>query len=240
MPGRAYATTVRLFVSPPSEGWVRVNGEFDAALLPTLVGEALCLSVMLRGAQATIAAYHHRVQVAVESAFADFLRDDCTPDDVRRIAAGEFDALPPIEQAPQPQVMAVPFDALPQNIQTLASDVDADKAQKMFERISGNLMNKASGQQGDAAADAARKMLHQDDTPDWNSAGGQRIRALMRCLTIPADWREPDFVTLRDAYQLHARRQRKPDARLYPGDAEAMAKVPNALEYIPVYAGKDA
>jgi hypothetical protein len=47
-------------------------------------------------------------------------------------------------------------------------------------------------------------------------------------------------VALRDSYQLHARRQRKPDARLYPGDEEAMTRVPDALDYIPVYGGKNA
>ena len=59
----------------------------------------------------------------------------------------------------------------------------------------------------------------------------------MDCLNIP-DWRAPDFVTLRDAYALHKRRQRSPNATLYPGDAEALAAVPDALTYTPIYAGK--
>jgi hypothetical protein len=59
----------------------------------------------------------------------------------------------------------------------------------------------------------------------------------MDCLRIP-DWRDPDFVTLRDAYALHKRRERSPNATLYPGDAEALAAVPDALTYTPVYAGK--
>jgi hypothetical protein len=57
-------------------------------------------------------------------------------------------------------------------------------------------------------------------------------------LTIPSDWQEPDFVTLRDAYQLHERRRRNPNAPLYPGDAEAMEAVSDALDYIVLYAGK--
>jgi hypothetical protein len=60
----------------------------------------------------------------------------------------------------------------------------------------------------------------------------------MNCLTIPLGWISPDFVALRDAYQLHERRRRNPNAMLYPGDAEAMAAVPNALDYAVVYAGK--
>ncbi|MBL8157537.1 MAG: hypothetical protein JNM70_25480, partial [Anaerolineae bacterium] len=45
---------------------------------------------------------------------------------------------------------------------------------------------------------------------------------------------------LRDAYQLHSRRQRNPNARAYPGDEAVMAAVPDALMYTPVYGGADA
>ncbi len=75
--------------------------------------------------------------------------------------------------------------------------------------------------------------------PNWNSPGGRRLHALMRCLTVPDHWREPDFGVLRDAYQLHSRQQRKPDARLYPGDDATMNRVPDALDYVPVYGGRD-
>ena len=34
----------------------------------------------------------------------------------------------------------------------------------------------------------------------------------MRCLSTPDQWRDPTYDTLRDAYQLYRRRQRKPDA----------------------------
>ncbi len=61
----------------------------------------------------------------------------------------------------------------------------------------------------------------------------------MACLNIPTNWREPDFGALRDAYQLHLRQQRKPGARLYPGDEAVMAQVANALDYVPVYGGCD-
>jgi hypothetical protein len=99
----------------------------------------------------------------------------------------------------------------------------------MFARLSGNLAAKSAAGAGDTNA-----LLRQ---PDWNSAGGRKIVALLGCLAIPG-WREPDFVTLRDAYALHARRQRNPSARLYPGDAEAMDAVSDALVYTPIYAGK--
>ena len=52
------------------------------------------------------------------------------------------------------------------------------------------------------------------------------------------EWGNPDFVPLRDAYQVLSRLKRRPNATLYAGDQEAMDAVPNALEYRPVYAGK--
>ena len=48
---------------------------------------------------------------------------------------------------------------------------------------------------------------------------------------------EPDFDSLRDAYPLHERRRRSPNARIYPGDEAIMAKVSDALLYTPVYGG---
>jgi hypothetical protein len=97
----------------------------------------------------------------------------------------------------------------------------------MFRKMSGALAQKGVG--GDPS-ELLRK-------PDWNSAGGARIRALADCLNIP-NWQAPDFVTLRDAYALHERRRRSPNATPYPGDAEALAAVPDALDYTPVYYGK--
>ncbi len=142
-----------------------------------------------------------------------------------------------MEESESPQVVAVPLDALPEDVQEMAQDVDLSQAQQMFDKIGGKLLQDV--QRGDA--EAARKLLGGgEDAPDWNSAGGQRLRALMACLDLPQNWLAPDFVTLRDAYQLHARKQRKPTARLYPGDAEAMAAVPDALDYLPVYGGMKA
>jgi hypothetical protein len=110
----------------------------------------------------------------------------------------------------------------------MAGRLDPRQAESLFTRISGAVAQKGG------ADPAARELLRQ---PDWNSAGGRKIIALMDCLGI-AGWRAPDFVTLRDAYALHVRRQRSPNAKLYPGDAEALAAVPDALDYTPIYAGK--
>jgi hypothetical protein len=124
---------------------------------------------------------------------------------------------------------------LPDNVKAMADNVNTGQAQEMFARLSGDLMKKVSKDSGQA--DAAHALISGGEVPDWNSNGGTRIRAVMSCLTLPENWREPVFDSLRDAYQLHERRRRNPNARMYPGDEDLMAKVQDALTYTPVYGG---
>ncbi len=227
IPGNAYPQTVRLFVAPPQADWVRVIGEPDARLLPDLSRLGLCLGLALDGSAARIAVYAHGEQADPQSALTAHLRPASTADDLRRALAESPAAGNEARERPAPD--SLPLDALPEDVQAMAQGVDLRQAQKMFNRLSGQLLKK-----GDSAA--ARELLA-GNAPDWDSPGGRQLAALMACLTAPENWREPDFTTLRDAYQLHARRRRSPSARLYPGDAEALAKVPDALEYVPVYGG---
>ncbi len=233
LPGKAYTQSVRLFVAPPVNGWTRVIGEPDARQFPFLSKHCLCVYVALNGKDAHIEVYVDGERVEPQTALVPYLRDGRSANDLQA-ALHSAVSLVELEESPQPQMLVVPIDELPEDVRHMAGQVNPAQAQKLFERLSGTLMKKVSP--GGNAADEARMMLA-GDTPDWNSVGGQRIRALMACLTVPDGWREPDIVTLRDAYQVHARRERKPDARLYPGDAEAMQRVPNALDYTPVYGG---
>lgn len=223
IPGKAYKHAVRLFVAPPVDGWVRIIGTPDPRMLATLTASIPGLYIALDDDRAIIQAYARSNLRDTAAVLKPYLREGFTLDHLRHalaaddLPAGDTDSI---------------FDHLPQDIQALGGQVNPQQAQKMFERLSGNLMRKVGGD-GDAARDLMRGA-------DWNSPGGRRLQALMRCLTIPANWREPDFVTLRDAYQLHARRRRKPDARLYPGDEDIMARVPDALDYVPVYGGRDS
>jgi hypothetical protein len=224
IPGKAYPKAVRLFVAPTVGGWVRVLGEPDPALLPLISQFNPCAAVSLDGGQSALALYAEGRTVGPE-AFQAYLR--CDLDTVRGLIERE-DA----PDAPQ-STDGLPFDALSGDLQQMAGNVDMRQAQNMFSRLTGNLMKRVGG--GDDA-DAARSLLA-GNQPAWDSAGGQRIRAFMRCLTVPQGWQSPDFVSLRDAYQLHERRRRNPNANLYPGDAETMAQVTNALDYTPVYGG---
>jgi hypothetical protein len=232
-PGKAYTQSVRLFVAPPASGWTRVVGEPDARQISLLSRTCPCLSVALTGKDAYIEVYVNGEQADPRTAMIPYLRDGRSANDLQAALHSAVSLVEP-EESTQPQMLVMPLDNLPEDVRDMAGQVNPGQSQKMFERLSGSLMKKVSP--GGSAADEARMMLA-GNAPDWNSVGGRRIRALMACLTVPDDWREPDFVTLRDAYQVLARRQRKPDARLYPGDAEAMQRVPNALDYTPVYGG---
>ena len=228
LPGPAYADAVRLFVGPVRAGWVRVLGVLDPALRAALARDCDFVYAALGPDGAVFDAGRAGGHCDRAAFLADHLRPGCVPADLARALSGE--ALAPVEAGGPDS----PFDHLPDDVRALGAGVDPRQAQKLFDRLSGQLMRKAG-----ADADAAGDLL-KGGGPDWNSADGRRIRAVLGCITLPGDWRAPDLETLRDAYRLHNRRARKPDARLYPGDAETMARVPDSLAYIPVYAGKDA
>jgi hypothetical protein len=207
---------------------VRIIGSPDPRLFTPLSALDPCLYLALDDDQSVIQTFSRGGLRPTETVLKTWLNKGCSPDQLRHVLT--TDDLPA-----EVESNSGVFNNLPDDIQALADQVDPRQAQKMFDRLSGNLIQKAGGSH---ATEAAHDLIG-GNAPDWNSIGGRRIHALMRCLTTPDQWRDPTFVTLRDAYQLHRRRQRKPDARLYPGDEETMQRVPNALDYQPVYAGRD-
>lgn len=228
MPGISYPQAVRLFVAPAQGGWVRVIGEPDMAQLPLISNTMPCLLVALDGTQAHIEAYVAGKQEALETALRPYLKSEAS--------AANLDNALQASQSPSTTETAEGFelvhDALPAEVKAMR--VDMSQAQKMFDRLSAGLTQRS----GNTGNEAAVRNLLQGNQPQWESAGGIQIRQLLASLTIPPGWHTPDFVTLRDAYQLHERRRRKPDAPLYPGDEEGMAAVANALDYVVVYAGR--
>jgi hypothetical protein len=141
------------------------------------------------------------------------------------VAPEDADQLP----ASAPAAGSSLFDALPEDVK--AMNTRPDQAQAMLDRLGGGLIRKAGGDESSA------KAALQGHPPHWDSREGRRVAALLERLHIP-NWAQPDFVTVRDAYQLHLRRQLRPNAPLYQGDQETLDAVPNALDYRPVYAGK--
>ncbi|MEP6986683.1 MAG: hypothetical protein ABI970_13840 [Chloroflexota bacterium] len=230
IPGKAYPRSVRLFVAPAVGGWVKVMGEPDEAQLAPLSQHTILIYTALTGSDADIWVYADGQAMAIESALIPYLRPNLSADDLQKALHTTSNII----QTDQPD-SGLPFNALPDDIKAMAGKVDAGQAQKMFARMSGDFIKKISKVEGQA--DAARDLISGGAKPDWNSIGGARIRAVMNCLTIGDQWREPDFDDLRDAYPLLERRRRSPNARTYPGDDAVMAKVPDALTYTPVYGG---
>lgn len=233
LPGKAYPQTVRLFVAPARSGWVRTIGEAETALLSHLSQITPVLQASLRDGQAHISAYVNGAAADPLEALSQHLRPGQTREQLRAALAGE--RLPPASATASPGEPALPLEALPPDVRQMAGRVDARQANKMFARLSGDLMKRVSGESQAAAAQA---LVSGANPPDWESAGGRLIRSVLACLTIPDGWQEPDFSALRDAYPLHERKRRRPDAPLLPGDDALMQSVPDALDYTPVYGGK--
>jgi hypothetical protein len=232
LPGKSYSQTVKLFVAPPTDGWVRV---LCAEPVPLVLAKAvpICTTLYIVVSEvADVRVFADGEAAPPTDALLPHLRDGKTANDLHHAIYAPGLTVLPTEGAASGDV---PLDVLPEAIQKMAGNVDAKALDKMFGKFSKQLLGKAGGD-----ANAASDLLNQSRGVDWSSAPALRVRALMTVLAVPDNWRTPDFATLRDAYSLHARHQRNPNARLYPGDAEAMQAVPNALDYVPVYAGKDA
>ena len=230
IPGKAYPRSVRLFVAPAANGWVKVIGAADEAQLSILSQDTLLIYAALNGAEADIWVYANGDAAPIESGLIPYLRPNLTANNLHQALHTTSSVI----QVDKPD-SGLPFNALPDDVKAMAGNVNSGQAQKMFARLSGDLLKKVSKDK--EQAEEARALINGSAAPDWNSTGGARIRAVMDTLTVPDNWREPDFDSLRDAYPLHERRRRSPNARIYPGDDAVMAKVPDALTYTPVYGG---
>lgn len=228
LPGRSYPQAVKLFVAPSAEGWTRIIAADDVpanalqSIQETLSKSALCFTVLLDKGESQIAVYTDSSQVDPLVALKPYLRDGVTPDMLR-------DALTRPYKANNPKESPIPKGALPSNIQSMAGQLNPRQVNSLFNRMSKQLVGREQRQAAQSLLVAA--------APDWDSVGGQRITGVMNCLTIPQNWRDPDYVTLRDAYQSYSRTRRNPNARLYPGEADTMDAVRDALEYVPIFAG---
>lgn len=233
IPSRSYEHTLRSFVAPVQGNWVRVLMEasdpemlspFDLALS----AGRTALSVSLEGVWGGMLVYQdHTCFVPSASLLQPFLRPEVSPGQFESALTGDT-VLPDLPDAPE-QIGKLRLPDMPQDMRRLLAKLEHGAAEKMFGKLSQRLLSSDQSER-------AMRLLDKD-VPDWNSAAGQRLRAFMACLTVPETWRKPDFIDLRNAYMLLLRQRRRPRAPLYPGDADMMVQVPDALDYIPVYGG---
>lgn len=219
----SYSQVLRAYVAPPASGWLRILHEADDPALPDALGaalsrDALCLGLSLEADRAVVQCWQDGDAVDPLSIWPELA-----------IVFESSDAPP---HSDKNQETLPGFDDLPPELDAMAQQINMKQASRMFERLSRRLV---PGSQRDAARD-----LLNPERPLWNSAAGQMLIRLAAALKLGPNWREPDFARLREAYALHRRRNRNPQAALHPGDAASLEAVPNALDYVPVYAGKDA
>ncbi len=222
---------LRHFVAPAAGGWTRILGELApellAALAAALGGQLLYAWLDEEGGGVCVWTADGGVHDS--AALVEWLGPECSAIDLRRAVEG--DALAPLLEQPGSAGLAVP---LPPDVQALAGRVDELEAGKLMDRLTRSIFGKP-GRGGGEARSAALGML--GGIP-WNSEAGRRIRAVMGCLNVPVGWREPDLEALSAAYQVARARRHSPDGLRLPGDEAALAAVPDALDYLPVYAGR--
>lgn len=229
LPGMSYPRTIKTFLAPSQANWSRllIDADSDAreidSLAQYLSKTVDCLSLRLEGNVSLIHAFRKGELIDLVDWAKPHLID--INSDISKILNAEFFDLPPISEG---QIGDIPIEALPQDIQEMAHQVNAKQANKLFEKLSKRLL-KAVGR------NQARSLIGR--ATQWDSQGGQTIRSVMNFLTIPENWRRPDFPTLRTAYAV-ASRQIAGMSTLFPGDEEALTTVPDALAYHPIYGGK--
>jgi len=234
IPGKSYTDTFKTFIFPANGRWTQiiVDDETDIEDLETLAealsNHGLCLLVQLDNQDEAVQLYDGGDEAEFDM-LTDYLLDGKSADDLSRALDGKL-PLPLIESPADEQSQILAINDLPDDMRQMAQGLKPSGAQNMFQRFSRNFMG------GDDAS-RAQELLNADIL-DWNSEGGMVIRGVLSCLIAGDNWLAPDFTTVRDAYQRHIRLERRPNAKLYPGDQQMMDAVPNALEYTPVYGGQ--
>lgn len=230
--GASYPQTLRFFLAPahPERMRILVETSSETALehfLMALSQQIVCLEMWLDGTSARVHVY---AEGALQSdLYTTLLPFTITPQTLKTILNTETFDLPALATR---SVGDIPLQDLPDDLQQMLRQ--ANIKQGTLERIFKRLTRRLMGDQQRAAG----AYLQTQSPPDWNSQGGQYLRALSDCLHLPQNWRDPDFASLRIAYGLYQRQQQRPDARLLPGDADAMRAVPDALSYTPIYGGQ--
>jgi hypothetical protein len=225
---RAYAQVVKGFVAPPDDRthWLQWIAAPDSALPEALLQAlsqqgVLVLSVVLED-EAT----------AVFTVYRDGERLPDWQEDLQPYSVNTTASSTPTAAKSSSSTSSIPTDGMPDDLRAMTDQLgglQSKQVQKLMNRVTNKLLNSDQQQEGESLLRGAQV--------DWSHPGGQQITQVLTSLGIP-DWRSPEYSALRDAYQLQRRLQRNPNARLYPGDQDAINAVPDALRYTPIFAGR--
>ncbi|MBI5928506.1 MAG: hypothetical protein HY862_04315 [Chloroflexi bacterium] len=221
----------RSFISPAHGGWVRMlfapnEGWTDEVTRDILAGRPVIRAIYFSGEQFEIGTVTDGIIGLVS-----FLRTGLTEADLQRALVASS------------QVHTASPDGgnLPSELQKFADEqgVDAQQVDKMMQKMAGSVFKKIGSEQ-DAQTQAKSAMAGATKQPevDWNSPAGKALLGVMACLSVPEKWWQPDWKTLTGAYQAARQLQRDPKSPMLPGDKQAMAALPNALDFTPLYMGK--
>jgi hypothetical protein len=225
-------TFVRHFVAPPIDGWVRVLGEPERAILSDLSTGRVVLHAWIDEGDSGMEVYHDRNIVALDNYLS-----------ASRGGEGKITDAGARRASPEFGIEVNTPNILPIEIQQLARDhnVNAQQANKMIDRVTSQLFGKldrASGGEASTVQAQARALVTGTNRIDWNGPAAQRLTTLASMIPLPANWRTPDFDAVRDAYQAARMLRKNPRAQLLPDERAALNAIPDAIQYQAVYVGK--
>lgn len=234
--------TLRFFVAPVADGWVRVLCATQNTLRPPAFALPLPhLHGWIVGDASGWDAYANGT--LQPNGLAAYLKPDVSPDALTTDAGRTILSDGEVTHTMRPP----PNTTLPPDVEQLARErgVNPDQANKLISRLTAQVFGKldrqsggeASAMQGQAQA-AISKAMRGADKVAWDGPIGRRMIAVAEALTLPANWRDLDVDLLREAYQVARRLQRNPHADLMADERRALNAVPNAIDYHAVYAGK--
>jgi hypothetical protein len=204
---------VRLFLAPPEGGWTRLIGIPDVNLLTSLA-TALNLTLL----HTFISEEEAHINAIGAAQLADFLRPGKTSADLERAR----------------QVTPVEGSAPASPMSDIAKQygVNPKAADKLIQKSVGTIFNKLDQSAADAQAEVNKAAF------SWGLPAAQRLSALMACLTLPENWRDPSYADLAAAYPIACLLDQDEDAPLLPGDEALLDKVEFPLDYTPFYYAK--
>lgn len=226
-------TFVKHFVAPAADGWIRVLGTPDRNIVIDLSRWQPVVYLWFDGDQVGVEAYNNGS--TAPEALADFLIRGKTLDDLRKALTASVPLLKVVSNRSQ--------DLLPDDVQALARqhNVNPDQANKLIDRLTANMFGRLDRQSGGEASDMqaqARALATSAPRLDWNSPAALGLQAAAQLLQLPSNWRDQDFDTVREAYQVARRLRKNPRSSLMPDEQAALKTLPNAIEYEAVYIGK--